>query len=243
MEDLTGKMHLKRKTVENFWSIPRKGTKYVAVPNHNQREALPLVVVIRDMLKLVRNTKELKKLLQEKQIQINHKLVHETNYPISLFDILSLPAIKKNYRAMLSENKKLILEEVDEKEANIKIFKVLNKKVLEEKKIQLNLMHGKNIISKEKVNTGDSVVFDLKDNKIIKIIPMEKGENAFVIKGKHAGISGKINDIIERGGKKLAKISPDIAGKDKSSGNEVSKDKSSGQEKINVWIENIIVIE
>ena len=217
-------MHLKRKTVENFWSIPRKGTKYVAVPNHNQREALPLVIVMREMLKFVKNTKELKKLLQEKQIQINHRLVHETNYPISLFDILSLPAAKKNYRAILSENKKLIMEEVNEKEANIKIFKVLNKKVLEGKNIQLNLMHGKNIISKEKVSTGDSIVFDLKENKMLKIIPMEKGRNAFVIKGKHAGISGKINEIVERGGKNIAKI-------------------AMGSDKINVWVENIIVIE
>jgi ribosomal protein S4E len=218
-------MHLKRKTVENFWSIPRKGTKYVAVPNHNHSEALPLVIVIRDMLKLVRNTKELKKLLYEKQIQVNHKLVHETNYPISLFDILSLPLEKKNYRAVLSSNKKLIVEEVNEKEANVKVYKVLNKKILEGKKIQLNLMHGKNIISKEKVDTGDSILFDLKANKILKIIPMEKGKDAFVIKGKHAGMSGKINDIVERGGKKIAKISMD----------------KSGEDKINVWVENIIV--
>ena len=219
-------MHLKRKTVENFWSIPRKGTKYVAVPLHNQREALPLVIVIRDMLNLVRNTKELKKLLYDKQISVNHKLVHETNYPISLFDIISLPAEKKNYRAILSPNKKLILEEVHEKEANIKVYKVLNKKILEGKMIQLNLMHGKNIISKEKVNTGDSIAFDLKDNKVSKIIPMEKGREAFVIKGKHAGISGKINDIVERGGKKIAKIS--IEGE---------------KDKLNVWIENIIVMK
>lgn len=48
-------------------------------------------------------------------------------------------------------------------------------------------MHGKNIISKEKVNTGDSLLLNLKDNKIIKIITMEKGKNIFVIKGKHIG--------------------------------------------------------
>jgi small subunit ribosomal protein S4e len=222
-------MHLKRKTIENFWSIPRKGTKYVAVPNHNQREALPLVTVMRDILKLVRNTKELKKLLHEKQVLVNHKLVHETNYPISLFDILILPLAKKNYKAILSKNKKLILEEVSDKESNTKVFKVINKKMLGGKINQINLMHGKNIISKEKVETGNSIVFDLKENKIVKIIPMEKGRNAYVIKGKHAGETGKINEIVERGGKKIAKIS--------------SEDKSSGQEKINVWVKNIIVME
>jgi small subunit ribosomal protein S4e len=217
-------MHLKRKTIENFWSIPRKGTKYVAVPNHNQREALPLVIVMRDILKLVRNTKELKKLLHEKQILVNHKLVHETNYPISLFDILSLPLAKKNYKAILSKNKKLILEEVSDKDANTKVFKVINKKMLDGKRIQINLMHGKNIISKEKVETGNSIVFDLKENKLVKIIPMEKGRNAYVIKGKHAGETGKINEIVERGGKNIAKI-------------------STQEDKINVWVENIIVTE
>ena len=58
-------MHFKRKTIGKFWPIARKGTKYVAVPDHNQYESLPLVVVIRDMLKLVRTTKELKKLLED----------------------------------------------------------------------------------------------------------------------------------------------------------------------------------
>jgi small subunit ribosomal protein S4e len=217
-------MHLKRKTIENFWSIPRKGTKYVAVPNHNQREALPLVIVMRDILKLVRNTKELKKLLHEKQVLINHKLVHETNYPISLFDILTLPLAKKNYKAMLSKNKKLILEEISEKDSNTKVFKVISKKILDGKRNQINLMHGKNILSKEKVETGNSIIFDLKENKIVKIIPMEKSRTAYVIKGKHAGETGKINEIVERGGKKIAKI-------------------SSESEKINVWIENIIVTE
>jgi small subunit ribosomal protein S4e len=235
-------MHFKRKTIGKFWPIPRKGTKYVAVPNHNQYESLPLVVVMRDILKIVRTTKELKKLLYEKQVQVNHKFVRETNYPISLFDILSLPTIKKNYKAILSKSKKISLEEVADKEASLKIYKIIDKKVLGDKKIQLNLMHGRNIISKEKAGTGDSIVFDLKENKILKIIPMEKGRTAFIIKGKHAGISGKINDIVERGGKSIAKIVSNEASKDKSLG-EAGKDKSLGHQKLNVWIENIIVIE
>ena len=221
---LAKNMHFKRKTIGKFWPIARKGTKYVAVPDHNQYESLPLVVVIRDMLKLVRTTKELKKLLYEKKIQINHKIIRETNYPISLFDILTLNDMKKSYKAVLSKEKKLIMEEISDKESHEKIYKVMNKKVLGDKKIQLNLMHGRNIISKEKVSTGDSVVFNLKENKIIKIIPMEKGRTAFVNLGKHAGISGKINEIVERGGKNIAKI-------------------QMGTDKINVWVENIIILE
>ncbi len=217
-------MHFKRKTIGKFWPVARKGTKYVAVPNHNQYDSLPLVIVMRDVLKFVRTTKELKKLLYEKKVQINNKIVHETNYPISLFDILTLPDMKRNYKAVLTNQKKLVMEEIPDAESHQKIYKVINKKMLEGKKIQLNLMHGRNIISKEKVNTGDSIVYNLRENKIIKIIPMEKGRTVFVNQGKHSGISGKISEIIERGGKKIAKI-------------------QMGAEKLNVWVKNITVIE
>ena len=217
-------MHLKRSNVEKFWPVARKGTRFLARPSHNQSDSLPLVVVMRDMFKFVNNKKELQRIIYEKQILVNNKLIHETNYPLGLFDIISLPKFNKNYRAVFSENKKMIFEEISDKETKTKILKVINKKMLPSKKIQLNLMHGWNLISKEKVNVGDSVIVNLEDKKIIRIIPLEKGKNVFVIKGKHMGKNGKIEDIMVRGGKKLVKI-------------------LSNGEKINVWTKNIIVIE
>jgi len=217
-------MHLKRNNISKFWPVPKKGTKYVAVSSHNQNESLPLVVVLRDVLKIIINKKELQRAINEKKISVNGKIVHDTNYPIALFDVINLNEMKKNFKATLSTEKKMTFEEVSNKDAESKIFKVLNKKILGDKKIQLNLMHGINVISKEDVKTGDSVLLNLKEKKILKTIKMEKGKNAFVVKGKHAGKKGKIEDIVERGGKKIAKIS----------------EKSN---KLNVWTKNIIVIE
>ncbi len=214
--------HLKRNKIGKFWPVPRKGTKYLAVPSHNKNNAISLVVVMRDILKLVKNKKELKRIINERRIQINHKNIEETNYPVCLFDVINFPDIKKNYRAMLSTSKKMIFEEIPDEEAKTKIFKVISKKTLSNKKMQLNLMHGKNIISDEKVKTGDSVILDLKDNKILKIISMKEGSNVFVTKGKHAGHQGKIQEIMDRGGKSIAKIISD-------------------EGKVNVWIKNIIV--
>lgn len=216
-------MHQKRNNIKKFFPIARKGTKYVAVADHNQNDSIPLIVVMRDILKFVQNKKELKKSLNEKQISVNNKLIRETNYPVCLFDIVSLSNGKK-YQALLSENKKMTFEEISDKEAKTKVYKVLNKKMLAGKQIQLNLSHGKNILSKEKVNTGDSIVLNIEDNKIVKIIPLEKGKHAFVIEGKHIGAQGKIEEIMERGGKTLAKISSD-------------------GERINVWVKNLIVME
>ncbi len=216
--------YLKRQKIGKFWPVPRKGTKYLAVATHNKKESIPLVVVLREVLKFVRNKKELKRLLNEKQIMINHKEIRETNYPVCLFDIISFPEIKKNYKVSLSEHKKMIFEEVSDKESETKIYKVINRKILPKGKIQLNLIQGKNIITDEKVKIGDSVVLNLKENKIVKTIPLEKGGTAFALKGKHTGSSGKIIDIMERGGKKIAKI------------------ESKGK-RINVWTKNIIVVE
>lgn len=216
--------YLNRNTMNKFWPIERKGTKYLAIPSHNKNEAIPLVVVLRDILKIVRNKKELQSALNEKNILINQKEIRNTNYPVMLFDVISIPNAKKNYLTLLSENKKFIFEEVSDKESQKKVYKVFNKKTLTNKKLQLNLSQNKNILSEEKVNIGDSLILDLKSNKIIKIIPLQKGNTAFVIKGKHAGIKGKVSDIIFRGGKSLVKISKD-------------------DKKINVWIKNIIMLE
>ena len=216
--------HVNRQNIGKFWAIPRKGTKYLALVSHERKSSMPLVVVLRDVLKLIRNKKELQRLINEKRIQINHKEIRNTNYPVSLFDVIILPSVKKNYKALLSKHKKMVFEEISDKEAESKVFKILSKKILPKNKIQFNLMHGRNITTKDKAKTGDSVLLNLKDNKIIKIIPMEKGKNAFVIKGKHAGYIGKIDDIVSRGGKEIAKI-------------------SSEEGKVNVWTKSIIVIE
>ncbi|VVB78791.1 30S ribosomal protein S4e [uncultured archaeon] len=215
-------MHTKRNSMPKFWPIARKGTKYLAVASHNNSEALPLIIVLRDILKIVENKKEAKKIINEKQVKINNKEIRDVNYPICIFDVITLSA-GKSYKAVLSKTKKMIFEEVSGKDAEVKIFKVMNKKIIDGKKVQLNLMHGKNIISSEKVNTGDSVILNFKENKIVKIIPMEKGKEVFVTEGKHAGNKGKIEEIVSRGGKSIAKI-------------------SSEKGRINVWIKNVIAL-
>ncbi|MBR9705518.1 hypothetical protein GOV14_00635 [Candidatus Pacearchaeota archaeon] len=217
-------MHLKRNKIGNFWAVPRKGTKYLAVPSHNAKKSMPLVVILRDILGLVKNKKELQRILNEKQIQINHKEIRNTNYPVGLFDVINIKKIKKNYRATLSHGKKMIFEEIKDKESETKIFKVLNKTLIPGKKIQVNLNSGKNLLTKEKVKTGDSVLLNLKDSKILKVIQIKKGAKVFVFEGKHAGISGKVDDILERGGKQIVKITAD-------------------HKKVNVWIKNILAIE
>lgn len=202
-----------------FWPVAKKGTKYVAKSSHNNSNSVPLAVLMRDVLKLVRTTKELKKVLNEKQIKVSGKEIRDTNYPIGLFDMIT--AGDKTFRVILGGNKKFKMEE--SKDDGTKVIKIVGKKNLGKRGIQFNLMDGRNVLSNEKANVGDSVIYNYNDAKISKIIKMDKGSEGFVIKGKHAGVRGKIVDIVEQGGKKIAVINDD-------------------KEKINVWVKNVIAM-
>ena len=70
--------HVNRQNIGKFWAIPRKGTKYLAVSSNEKKESIPLIVVIRDILKIIRNKKELQKSMNEKKIKIENSKYYES---------------------------------------------------------------------------------------------------------------------------------------------------------------------
>jgi len=185
-------MYLKRNKVPRKWAIPRKGTKYLVVPLHSLNQGIPLLIVLREMLKVIRIRKEAKKILNLGKIKINNKIIREEKFPLTLFDILDLDG--KTFKIII-KNKKFNLIEVKGREAEEKIVKVKDKKIVKGNKVQINLSDGRNYLFKEKINTGDSVVIDLKENKIKDILPFKQNSKVLFIKGKHIGEEGLIEEI------------------------------------------------
>jgi len=184
--------HLKRQKVPTSWPVPRKGTAYVVKPYSNIEKGVPLLVVLRDMLKVAKTRKEVKRALHEKNVLINGRPVRDEKNSAQLFDKITLVPAKKSYKINLAENGKFKMEEVKESETNQKIAKIINKKLLKGKRIQINLSDGRNFISDIKCNVGDSVSVDFKNKKIEKCLPMKEGANVIVFAGKHSGKRGKI---------------------------------------------------
>lgn len=153
------------------------------------------------MLQLAEERREVKQAINSKQILLNHKAIFSDKDSILLFDILTiLPAKEsglheKNYRMIIGENKKFSLKEIDGKEASHKIAKIINKKTLKGKKIQLNLSDGRNFISDVKCKVNDSILVNLKSKGLEKCIPLKEGVKAIVYAGKHAGEEGIISEI------------------------------------------------
>ncbi len=190
-------VHLKRNKVPKTWPIPRKGTKYVVVMKEGIEQGIPLLIAIRDILKYARKRKEVKYILNNIEVKINNKIVYDERRGLMLFDILAFPSIKEYYRLTINKNKKFDLEKINENEAKERIAKIENKKKIDNKTIQLNLLGGQNYIYDKDCKVGDSVIIDLEANKIKEIIPAKEGMKALVFEGKHLGQRGKIKKIDE----------------------------------------------
>jgi small subunit ribosomal protein S4e len=181
-------MHLTRQEVSTQIPMPRKGTKYVARATHHVNAAVPVVIAIRDMLKLARTSKEVEKMIKAHLLTINGKKVHSLQDAIQLFDVLKAD---KSYRMDLLPTGKFVFAE---NKGDTRLVKVMGKVILSGKKIQFNLHEGSNIIADSKIKIGDSLVLD-QSNKIKKHLPLEKSSKVLVFKGKFLGKRGTIHSI------------------------------------------------
>jgi small subunit ribosomal protein S4e len=219
--------YLKRQAVPKSWPIPRKGTKYVVRPNSNLNSGIPVLILLRDLLGFAKNNRELKKAIASKQVCIDGKITRSGKNVMLLFDVLTIVNKKKNYRLILDKYKKFALEEIKENEAGKKIVKIVNKKTLNGKQMQINLSDGRNILVDRELNkkckVNDSVLINFKENKIEKILELKEKAKIFVFGGKHTGKEGVIKNI-------------DL-------GNKAVEIESSDDKKFNVLIKQLIVVE
>jgi len=207
-------MHLTRKNSSNLWPIEQKSTKYVIVPSHAKNRGMPLLIIMRDVLGLIQTRRELKKILLEEKVLVNNKVAKEENLTLQVFDTLNLKVLEKFYKLTFSKVGKFALEEISEKDTAKKIAKVINKKILDKGKMQINLNDGRNILSDEKISVGDSVLVDFKSNKIEKVLHLEEKSSVMIIEGKHKGKSGVIvkveeGDAVVKAGDREIKIDKD----------------------------------
>ncbi|MFT4312786.1 MAG: S4 domain-containing protein [Candidatus Woesearchaeota archaeon] len=193
------KNHLKRIATPRTWPIFRKLHTFVARPKSGkvQELSLPLAVVCKEVLGICETTRQVKALLQNRQIIVDGKVRNDHRYPVGLFDVISLVDEQKSYRLGLAKNGKLNAFAIDEKEKDIKIQKVLAKKIFGKDLVQLSMLNGRTIRIPMKdaksISLGDTIVLD-NSQKIVKHLPLKKGNTVKFIGGRHIGAIGKIED-------------------------------------------------
>lgn len=190
--------HQKRLTVPVSWPISRKTHEWVAKTSpgpHSAAESMPLLMVIRDMLKLVDNAREANRALYEGKVLVDGKVQKDYKLPVGIFDVISVPAKGEQYR-ILKDEKGMFYLSLLEPGAVRKLARIENKTFINGKKQQLNLSDGSNKLAEGDFNVGDSLVLSIPDKQIEEKIGFEVGNLAMVVGGSHSGQTGKIKEII-----------------------------------------------
>lgn len=194
------KQHLKRLASPKTWPIPKKKLTFVARPfpgPHKMIHQIAISVFLRDVVKLAKTQKEVKKILHDKLCLIDGSVVHDNKRPVGLMDAVSLPKINKFFRIGINKNNNLIAIDITEKEASEKISKIMSKNSLRGGKTQINTLDGRCFIVEDakKYSVGDSLLVNIPEQKIKDHLIMEKGVTIFLDAGKHVGVIGEVKEI------------------------------------------------
>jgi small subunit ribosomal protein S4e len=182
-------MHLTRKNTSTKIPIVKKGTKYIARASSDIQNAVPVLIALRDMLHITRTAKEVKRMIAEKLIKLNGRLVKDQKEAIKIFNVLEAG---KTYHLSLLPTGKFVF--IETKSKDVRLCKVTNRRLIKKGILQINLHDGSNVISRDKISVNDSLYLDT-TGKIKKHVPLEKGKQVFVMSGRHVGNTGTVLTI------------------------------------------------
>lgn len=191
-------MHQKRMSMPTSWRVPKKTNKWITATSpgpHNKDSSLPLVVILRDMLKIVDNAKEAKQVLLEKKVLIDGTARKSLKFPVGLFDVISVPANNQYYRMLQDSKGRLYLNTIDEERAKFKVCRIMNKTTVKGGKTQLNLHDGTNILASEDYKTKDTIKISLPDKAILQKLEYKPGNLVMITGGRHSGMVGTLKEI------------------------------------------------
>lgn len=193
--------HQKRVSAPEQYPVTRKDGAYVVTAKgpHAAEEGLPLVVVLRDVLGYADDTKDVKELLTNHDVEVNGRVKTDPHVTAGFMDVIGFPRIDEYYRVLLDRNG-FVLHEIDADDAARKMARVNDKTTLKGGVTQVNLYDGNNIETDESYSTKSSVLVTLPDLDVEKEVAFEEGNLAYVRSGQHQGTVAEIAEIRERRG-------------------------------------------
>tara|TARA_B100001094_G_C18074755_1_gene742032 strand:+ start:232 stop:816 length:585 start_codon:yes stop_codon:yes gene_type:complete len=157
---------------------------------------MPVSLVIRDVLRLAKTTREVRFILHNELAKIDGRVVKDTRRGVGLMDVLSLGDV--HYRCVMDHNGRLRYRNISADDAGWKICRIEGKTTIKGGQTQLNLHDGRNIIVDDptEYNTGDSLKLGLPDQKIIEHIRFGEGTRCYLIGGGHVGSTADVKEYI-----------------------------------------------
>jgi small subunit ribosomal protein S4e len=205
--------YLKRKPAPKIWPIHRKEAVWTVMPKpgpHSISRSLPLILIVRDILKFANTAKEAKNIISQEKIMVDGKVRRDERFLVGLMDVISIVDAKKSYR-ILPSGKGLVLHPIDSEEASFKLCRIENKHVVKGGNIHLELHDGTSsqiqvsnpqTPEEDIYHTLDVLKLSVPDRELLGHTKLTVGAPALVIGGKNMGRYGKVVDIEKKPSKK-----------------------------------------
>ena len=193
-----GDKRLKRQLAPRFWQVNRKSARFIlnTMPGpHTRKFSYPIGVVLRDLLHVCSNIREVKRSLNKGLINVDGKMIRHPNFPIGLMDTLEIKPSNQSYRFVPSNGIPLFPIEINSDEKNLKLEKIKSKVTSKENLYQYCLHDGRTFLSKESYNVNDTCLIDLPKFGIKNHVQLKEGCTVIVTRGENAGNIGKVEEI------------------------------------------------
>ncbi len=198
MAKMGSRKHLKRYKAPKHWPIHPKENKWTVKPNagpHAIEESLPLLLIVRDILKVADTSREAKRIINNGSILVDGRERKDYKYPVGFMDVVEIPKTDSVYRVLPDEKGRLILHPIPGENKDFKLCKITDKTTIKGGKTQLNLHDGRNYLDNEEYKVGDVVVLKIPEQNVDNVIRFENGTIGLITGGKHIGEIGKIKEI------------------------------------------------
>lgn len=193
-----GDKRLKRQLAPRFWQVNRKSARFIlnTMPGpHTRKFSYPIGVVLRDLLHVCSNIREVKRSLNKGLINVDGKMIRHPNFPIGLMDTLEIKPSNQSYRFVPSNGIPLFPIKINSDEKNLKLEKIKSKVTSKENLYQYCLHDGRTFLSKESYNVNDTCLIDLPKFGIKNHVQLKEGCTVIVTRGENAGNIGKVEEI------------------------------------------------
>eukprot|EP01061_Rhynchopus_euleeides_P012359 TRINITY_DN21_c0_g1_i1.p2 TRINITY_DN21_c0_g1~~TRINITY_DN21_c0_g1_i1.p2 ORF type:complete len:270 (+),score=120.36 TRINITY_DN21_c0_g1_i1:67-876(+) len=192
------KKHMKRLAAPKHWMVDKLTGVYAPKSRpgaHKGREALPLILVLRNRLNYALTRGEAMMITKQRLVEVDHRVRLDPKYPVGFMDVLTL----KNgeaMRVMYDVKGRFVLQKVSKDAANFKLLKV--KKVYTSSNgVPVCSTHdGRTLRYPDPlIKMGDTVKFDLTNSSIVDFIKFKAGVMVMVTGGANTGRVGKVMDV------------------------------------------------
>mgnify|MGYP001606616899 CR=1 FL=1 len=212
------KNHLSRLAVPKSWPVEKKKTRWIAKPipgSHSLNGSIPLSVLLRDMLQYAKTLKEIKLILNQKNILVDKKARKESRFPIGFMDVVEFPSLGEYYRMVYNKKGVFSIIPISKEQANLKLLKIIRKFLVKKGVMQLTFHDGRNIrVDQFNGNVGDTVLFDLNKKIISKIFHLDKGSLVYLNGGAHVSQLAKVKNVVKSRDLQSPKVVIDINGEE-----------------------------